>query len=102
MTDESLKVVGHRLLSLVVPHLEQVILTSSKHVATILGQICARNGAFVHSVKLTEVHALKRGKAVDSDTLIFRHNDHLSVVLGELEAADNAAYVYLVLKDDRV
>ena len=56
----------------------------------------------MHSVKLTKVYALKRGKAVDSDALIFRNNDHLPVVLCELETADDAAYVDLVLEDDRV
>lgn len=97
MTNESLEVIRHRLLSLVVPHLEQVVLTSSEHITTILGQVCACDSALMHSVKLTNVHALKRGKAVYSDALIFRHNNHLSVIFGELEAADDAANVDLVL-----
>ena len=56
----------------------------------------------MHCVKLAKVDTLERGKTVDSDALVFCDNDHLPVILGELEAANDAAHVDLVLEDDGV
>lgn len=50
MSNEGLEVEWNCLLSLVVPNLEEVVLTASKHVASVKGQVCASNCALVHGV----------------------------------------------------
>ena len=89
MTDECLIVVWHVLLCIVVPHFDEVILTSGQHVATVVRKVSRSDGASVHSREISEVHAFVAGQAIDSDALIFGDNDDLTVVLGKLEAADD-------------
>jgi hypothetical protein len=66
MTDESLEVVRNSLLSVRVPELEQVIITTCEHEATILGQVKAGNSFSMAGGKLTQVDALKATEAVES------------------------------------
>ena len=53
MTDEGLEVVWYRLLCFIIPNLQQVVLTSSEHEATIMCQVGARDGTLVNSVELS-------------------------------------------------
>ena len=102
VTDEGLEVVWNGLLRLVIPHLKQVVLSTSQHVATIGGEVCAGDCTLVNSGKLADVLALESRKAVDPNALILGHDDDLTVRFGELEAADDAAYIDLVLENDAI
>lgn len=54
------------------------------------------------SVELAKVGSLESGQTVDPDALIGSNHDDLTVVLGELEAADDGSNIDLVLQNDRV
>ena len=49
MPDESLEKVRYTLLGIIVPNLEQVVLSSGKHIATVKGKISASDSAFMYS-----------------------------------------------------
>jgi hypothetical protein len=56
----------------------------------------------MNSVQLTQVSSIKSRQAVDSNTLVFGDNNDLTIVLCELETADNRPDIDLVFQDDRV
>ena len=91
MADESLIVVWHVLLCIVVPHLDEVVLATCKHVATIVGEISCSACASVHDVEISQVHAFVAGKAIDSDTLVLCDDDDLTIVLCELETSNDSS-----------
>jgi len=97
VSDECLEEVRHSLLCIIVPNFEEVILSTSEHVAAIEGQVSACDSALMDSVKFAKVCSFKSGEAVDSDALVLCHNDDLFVVLGELETADDVTNLDLVL-----
>ena len=100
MADEGLEVVWHCLLCLIIPNLEQVVLTSSQHEAAIMCQIGACDGALVNSVELSEVCSIESSQTVDSDTLVLCHHDQLTIVLRELETTDDMTNLNLMFQND--
>ena len=56
----------------------------------------------MNSVDLTDVGSLEGCKAVEPNSLVLRHHNKLTVILGELEAANNLSDVDLVFEDDGV
>lgn len=102
VSNECLEEVGHSLLCIIVPHLQEVVLTTSEHVTSVLREVSASDCSFVDRVKFTKVGTVESGQTVDSDSLVLGHDDNFSVVLRELEASDDAANLNLVLQNDRV
>ena len=102
MSDKGLEVVWVGLLSVVVPDLQQIVLAASQHVAAIKREVSARAGTLVNSVDLTDVGPLEGCQAVEPNSLVLRHHNELTVILGELEAAYNLSNVDLVFEDDGV
>lgn len=51
---------------------------------------------------LTDVGSLEGCKAVEPDPLVLRHHNKLTIILGELEAANDLSNIDLVLEDDGV
>ena len=51
-------------------------------------------------MKFTQVGTFKSGKTVESDTLIFCHDNNLAVVLAELKAADYMSDMDLMFQND--
>ena len=56
----------------------------------------------MNSVDLADVGSLEGCKAVEPDPLVLRHHNELTIVLGELEAANDLSNVDLVFEDDGV
>ena len=102
MSDKGLKVVWVGLLSVVVPDLQQIVLAAGQHVAAIKREVSARAGTLVNSVDLTDVGSLEGCQTVEPYSLVLRHHNELTVILGELEAAYNLSNVDLVFEDDGV
>ena len=102
MPNESLEEVGSARLRIIVPHLDQIVFSPCQHEATICRKIRACDGSFVHSTELSQVSTFECGQTVDSDSLVFRYNYDLTIVLGELEAANDVTDDDLMLQDDRV
>ena len=50
MAYEGLKVIRHSLLSFIVPDLEEVVLATSQHVATVEGKVGAGHSTLVDSM----------------------------------------------------
>ena len=75
MPNESLEVVRHGLLRIVVPDLDEVILPTSQHITAIVRQICAGDSTFVDSVQFTDVGPVESCQTVNSNALIFCHHD---------------------------
>ena len=93
---------GHSLLGIVVPHFNEIVLASRQHVAAIVGEISRGACSPVHSGKFSQVEPFKPGQAIDSNSLIFGHNNHFTSILAELEASDDCTDLDLVLEYDRV
>ena len=102
MTNESLEVVRCCPLRLIVPKLQQVVLSASKHEATIECQVSGCDCALVNCIQFSDERTIERCQFVKSDPLVLGHNNELAIVLGELEAADDCAHVDLMLQDDRI
>lgn len=102
VTNERLEVERNSLLRLIVPNLEQVVLTTSEHVATIQGQVSASYCTLMHGMQLTKVRSFESCEAINSDALIFSHDNYLSVVFGKLEGTNHVANVYLMLENDGI
>lgn len=102
MADEGLEVVRYSLLCLVVPHLEQVVLATSDHVASVLRKISACDGTLMNCLNLADVLTLESCNSVYPHTLVLGYDDDLTVVLRELEASNDTADIDLVLQDDAI
>ena len=102
MSDEGLEEVWHTLLSIIVPNLQQVVLSSSQHVPAIRRQVSAGDGSLMHSGEFAQVGTLEGGQAVHLDFLVLCHDNDLAIALRELEATDDLPYNDLMLQNDRV
>ena len=100
MPNEGLEVIWHSLLSLIIPNLQQIVLTTGEHEATIMSQVSASHSAFVHCMKLSEVCTVKHSETIDSNFLIFGHDDQLAIVSCELETSHNLSNIDLVFEHD--
>ena len=56
----------------------------------------------MNSVDLTDIGSLESCKAVEPNSLVLRHHNKLTIILGELEASYNLSNVDLVFKYDGV
>ena len=102
VTNESLEVVWYWFLSIIIPYLDEVIISTGEHESTIKGKICRGDCTFVDWLKLTDKGCFEGVKTVDSDALIFGDDDQLSIILSELETTNDVADVDLVLQGDHV
>ena len=102
MTDESLIEKWYSLLSIIVPHLYEVVFTTSEHVASIFGKVSSFASTSMHCIQISEMHAFEAGKTVNPYSLVFCYNDHLAIILGKLEASNDRTNSDLMLKDNRI
>lgn len=102
VSDEGLIVERNCRLSIVVPHLEEVVISARQHVATIERQVGAVDSPSVDGVKLSLILTFEAVEGVDTDSLVLGDDNQLRAVVGELERADDVANLDMVLENDRL
>lgn len=100
VADEALEVIRNGLLSFIVPDLDHVVFSASKHISGVDRDVKSRDGSSMAVGNLSHEDSFVLDQAVESNLAIFSDHKQVSVVIGELEGLHDVVHLDVMLDQE--